>query len=323
MVDEWLQNLMGSMMDALSASPSSAPKSSFKPRRPWLALLLSLSGGPLGQIYVGRLRRSLFLWFLSMCVLAVLIFCIISLPIGRIGLYLLCLFALAIPVFFAIDAFSLAKRNPNGPLKRYQRWYFYILFYVVLYFGNIAAALLVRSYIAEAFVVPTRGMSPTIQPGDRLLVDIWNRHTPIRRDDIVVFRSKGPGSPLFVQRVIGLPGDEIEVRNERVLINGVEWEDRHAVFDAPLPDCKEIVNYGPVKVPSDSCFLLGDNRRRSMDGRLRGPVPLSDIYGLARWIYWSRERKFPNPNDTSHYVLGPIYWNRLGLRLDDPDLVIR
>ena len=160
-------------------------------------------------------------------------------------------------------------------------------------------------------------MSPTIQPGDHILVDkrscIRNR---IHRNDVVVFRSEGPGSPLYFRRVAGLPGDTIEIKNERVFINGGEWNDPHAVYNAPLPPFSEMVNREPVKVPLDYCFLLGDNRRMSKDSRMTGPIPLADVYGVARWIYWSRERTFRNPNDTEHYVLGRIQWERLGLRLD-------
>ena len=160
-------------------------------------------------------------------------------------------------------------------------------------------------------------MSPTIQPGDRILADKrWYIRNRIQRNDVVAFRSEGPDSPLYFRRVAGLPGDEIEIKNERVFINGSEWDDPHAVFNAPLPPFREMVNYGPVKIPLDRCFLLGDNRRMSKDSRMLGPIPLSDVYGVARFIFWSRERTFPNPNDTEHYVLGRIQWERLGLRLD-------
>jgi signal peptidase I len=101
-----------------------------------------------------------------------------------------------------------------------------------------------------------------------------------------------------------------------VSVNGTEWDDLHAVFDGPLPPFGAPVNYGPTKVPADCCFLLGDNRRQSKDSRLIGPIPISDLRGKARLIFWSHERTFPNPADTTRYVSGPIHWERLGLRLD-------
>jgi signal peptidase I len=287
-----------------------------KPRRPWIAALLSLLIGTLGQIYAGRLRRSLCLWLLGGCLFSVLAVCTITLPIGRFGLALLALCVLVIPAYFVADAFLLARRNRFAPLKRYQRWWFYVLFFFVFVLANSAVAHFIRSFIGEAFVVPTRGMSPTIQPGDRFMVDkLWCKPERIRRNDVVVFRSEGPRSPLFVRRIVGLPGDEIEIKNERVFVNGKEWDDQHAVFNGPLP-CVDMVNHKPIKVPSDCFFVLGDNRRMSKDSRLMGAIPMSDLYGIARFIYWSHEREFPDPHDTTHYVLGPIHWDRMGLRLD-------
>ena len=93
----------------------------------------------------------------------------------------------------------------------------------------------------------------------------WYIRNRIQPNDVVAFRSEGPNSPLYFRRVAGLPGDEIEIKNERVFINGSEWDDPHAVFNAPLPPFSEMVNYGPVKIPLDRCFLLGDNRRMSKD----------------------------------------------------------
>jgi signal peptidase I len=131
-----------------------------------------------------------------------------------------------------------------------------------------------------------------------------------------VFRSEGPDSPLYAARVIGLPGDEIEIRNEKVFVNGKEWDDKHAVFKGELSPGIELANLAPVKVPPDCFFELGDNRRRAKDSRLTGAIPMSSLHGVARMIYWSQEREFPNPDDITHYVLGPIRWDRMGLRLD-------
>jgi signal peptidase I len=101
-----------------------------------------------------------------------------------------------------------------------------------------------------------------------------------------------------------------------VFLNGAQWDDPRAVFTGPLPPFGDMVDYGPAKVPANCLFLLGDNRRLSKDSRMIGPIPMSDLYGVARFIYWSRERTFPNPVDTTHYVPGPFHWDRLGLRLD-------
>ena len=165
--------------------------------------------------------------------------------------------------------------------------------------------------------MPTTAMSPTVQPGDRFLVDkLRSGPDRIQRGDVVVFRSEGPGSPLFAMRVVGLPGDEIEIRDERVFVNGQAWHDPHAVFDDQLPAVREMANQDPTLVPADGMFVLGDNRRRANDSRFRGPIPLSDYCGQARAIYWSQERLYPDPEDRSVYTLGAIRWDRIGQRLD-------
>jgi signal peptidase I len=299
--------------------PSSVTETpAFRARRPWLACILSLlGGGPLGQIYVGRMRRSFVLWLVGACIFPILAFATISLPIQRPGLILLFSCALAVPIYLAVDAFLLARRDRFPSPRRYQKWWAYVLFFALFCVGNNAVAYLVRAFVAEAFIVPTRGMSPTILPGERILVDrVWYSPDRIHRGDVVVFRSEGPGSPLFVQRIAGLPGDVIEIRNERVFINGAKWDDPHAVFTGPLPPFGAMVDYGPATVPANSYFFLGDNRRRSKDSRMIGPISMTDIYGVARFIYWSRERTFPNPDDTTHYMPGPFHWDRVGVRLD-------
>jgi signal peptidase I len=290
---------------------------STKPRRPWLAALLSLLFGPLGQVYAGRLRRSICLFIFALFLFIILAFCTISLPIGQYGFMLLLLCVLAYPVCLAIDAFLLAKRNRHALLKRYQRWWIYIIIYIFFILANNVVAHFVRFFIVEAFVIPTRSMSPTIQAGDRFLVDklCYNRKD-LHRGDVVVYRRGSPDSQLYVTRIAGLPGDEIEIKNERVFINGTDWDDKHAEYQGPLPPVAEMLNHIPIKVPPNCIFILGDNRRRSKDSRLIGPISMSDVYGKARIIYWSQDRIFPDPEDTKHYELGPIRWERMCIRLD-------
>ncbi|MBI3463947.1 MAG: signal peptidase I [Planctomycetes bacterium] len=240
----------------------------------------------------------------------------ISLPSGRAALLLALLVVIGFRVFLIGDAFLLARRTHDAPLKRYQRWWAYIGFALVIWLATESVALVLKSYVAEAFLMPTRSMSPTLQPGDRILVDkLWTKAADLRRGDVVVYRSDGPGSPLYVMRVAGLPGDEVEIRDERVFVNGTEWKDPHAVFVGELPPVDEIANLAPVAVPADCFFVLGDHRRRANDSRLRGPIPLSDYHGKTRLIYWSQERTYLDPDDTA-YTLGPIRWDRIGQRLD-------
>jgi signal peptidase I len=231
-----------------------------RPRRAWLAALLSLLGCPLGQVYAGRFRRSVLLWVLGVLLLPLFAFSLISLPVGRRGFLLLlaCMLAcmLAFPIYLAVDAFLLARRNRDAPLKRYQRWWIYVLVYAAFCTANSAVAYGVRSFIGEAFVIPTRAMSPTIQPGDRILVDkLWCSPKSLRRNDVVVFRSEGPDSPLYVKRLVALPGDVVEVKDEQVFLNGEKWEDPHAVIDSRLPPFLILSITGPSRfLPTRSSY---------------------------------------------------------------------
>lgn len=288
-----------------------------KTRRPWLAALLSFLGGPLGQIYAGRLRRSLVLWIIGAFRLPIFAFTAISLSVGLVGLALILFCFLGFQIFLAVDAYLIAKHNRDVPLKPYQKWWVYVLAYIAFAVANNRVAQPVRFFIAEAFDIPTRTMSPTILPGDRILVaKLWCEPTRLRRNDIVVFRSEGPRSPLYAMRLVGLPGDQIEIADEKVLVNGKEWPDAHAFIDPDLPSYPELSRYGPELVPHDSFFVLGDNRRLSKDSRIIGPIPFANLHGKAQVIYWSHERRFPDPWDTSVYETGPVRWSRIGIRLD-------
>ncbi len=287
-------------------------------RRPWLAALLSmLAGGPLGQVYSGSLLRAVVLWLIGALLLPLLAYGSILLPLGRASYWVLWVPMLAFPIYVICDAFVLARRNRDAPLKAYQRWWVYPLIVALMWITNAAFRDAIRTFVVEAFVIPTRSMSPTILPGDRILVDkLGCRLDRLRRNDVVVFRSADVDSPLYVMRVVGLPGDEIAIRNEQVLLNGSKWDDPHAFFDSELPLYPELSDLDAIKIPATAFFVLGDNRRLARDSRILGPIPSSDLRGKARIIYWSLERTFPDPQDTTHYELGPVHWERMGTRLD-------
>jgi len=288
-----------------------------KPRRAWLAALLSLLGGPIGQVYAGRFRRCMVLWAISQFLQTIFLSSAIVFPLGQLVFALVLLPVPAFSIYLAVDAFVVARRYREVPLKRYQRWWVYVLMVFAFCLANHAVAQTIRFFVAEAFVISDRSMSPMIFPGDRILVDRL-RFGPkiLKRNEIVVFRSAGPGSPLFVMRVVGLPGDEIEIVDEEVFLNGTKWEDPHAVHDYRFPPYPDLSDCGPIEIAPESFFVLGDNRRISKDSRIIGQIPLSDLYGKARVRYDSRETVYHDPSDNSNYERGPICWDRIGVRLD-------
>lgn len=164
-------------------------------------------------------------------------------------------------------------------------------------------ALIIRTFVVQAFKIPSGSMEPTLLIGDHLLVNKFLYGTkipftdlkvlPLRepdRGDVIVFEYPVDPSKDFIKRVIGLPGDKVEVRDKKVYINDSAIPDPHAHFaeDMIIPKGREPRdNFGPVTVPSDSLFVMGDNRDRSYDSRFWGFVRKTEIKGKAFIIYWS------------------------------------
>jgi signal peptidase I len=166
----------------------------------------------------------------------------------------------------------------------------------------ILLALFIRTFIVQAFKIPSGSMLPTLQIGDHILVNKLRygirlpyvgrvvKFANPRHGDIIVFVYPVDPQKDFIKRVVGEPGDEVEVRHKRVLINGEPVEDGHANFvDGPGATSRLTPrdNYGPVVVPPEKIFVMGDNRDRSYDSRFWGFVPIDDIKGKAFVIYWS------------------------------------
>lgn len=285
-------------------------------RRPWLAALLSLLGGPLGQIYAGRFRRSITLWFIGCCLTCLFFLVAVSCELNPI---VLCLFAAAVvsyPLFLAVDAFSIACRSDVATDKWYQRWWVYVGMFLVYYSSNILVAEFVRQCIAEPFIVPGRAMVPTILYMDRLLADkLWSSAETVRRGDVVVFRSAGKDSALYVMRVVATQGDVLEVRDRIVYVNNEKADDIHAFHEGePLPEMTAN-DFGPMTIPQRTFFVMGDNRFRAVDSRMIGPIPFTSYYGHAKTIYWSRDYEFRNLDDLSTGIPKAMRWDRIGTRI--------
>jgi signal peptidase I len=164
-------------------------------------------------------------------------------------------------------------------------------------------ALFIRTFIVQAFKIPSGSMIPTLQIGDHILVNklSYGIRVPFledyvvdfskpKRGDVVVFIFPEDRSKDFIKRVIGVAGDEVQIRGKKVLINGKEIDDPHAHFEGDDPQTAGLSNrddYGPRTVPENHIFVMGDNRDRSYDGRFWGYVNLDEVRGKAFLIYWS------------------------------------
>jgi len=178
-------------------------------------------------------------------------------------------------------------------------------------------ALFIRTFVIQAFKIPSGSMEPTLLIGDHILVNkfIYGIKIPFtsirlvplkkpQRGDVVVFIYPLDPSKDFIKRVVAVEGDTVKITNKKLLINGSEAADPHAVYkeDTVFPvEIQKRDNFGPVTVPAGSIFVLGDNRDRSLDSRFWGFVPLEDLRGKAFIIYWSW-----NSQETN------VRWNRIG-----------
>lgn len=164
-------------------------------------------------------------------------------------------------------------------------------------------ALFIRTFIVQAFKIPSGSMIPTLAIGDHILVNKLSYGVRIpflekylvefgapERGDVIVFIYPEDRSKDFIKRVVGVAGDNVEVRDKKVFINGKAVEDAHAHFEGYDPQLGGTVNgdnYGPKVVPEGHVFVMGDNRDRSYDSRFWGYVSLSEVRGKAFLIYWS------------------------------------
>lgn len=196
------------------------------------------------------------------------------------------------------------------------------------YFEAIAIAILlalfIRTFVVQAFKIPSGSMLPTLQIGDHLLVSkfLYGIKMPftgtllvpfrkISQGDVVVFRFPKDRKVDYIKRVIGTPGDTVEVRNKKVFVNGKTIADPHAhISSTTILDTKSSPrdNMGPILVPEDRIFVMGDNRDNSYDSRFWGFVDQKDVLGKAFILYWSWDIKEPL---FSLQRLASIRWERL------------
>ena len=156
---------------------------------------------------------------------------------------------------------------------------------------NVAVGLVVRTYIFRAYKMPSASMQPTLLIGDCIIVDkLPTTVQSIERKDIVVFPLPEDPSKKFVKRVIGLPGDLIEIRDKRLYLNGRLFKEAYVAHnDESIKPYRD--NYGPAIVPEGFLFVLGDNRDFSYDSRMFGNIDQRTVEGRVKWIYWSWDKE--------------------------------
>jgi len=197
-------------------------------------------------------------------------------------------------------------------------------------------AIVLRTFLIQAYKIPSGSMEPTLAIGDHIMVnkiryglrmpdslfgltplagEIPYGHylvhfAPVHRGDVVVFVFPLDSTKDFIKRVVGIAGDTIQVKNGQVFLNGAPIPDPHAHFEIAPGERSQYSprdNYGPATVPAGQFFMMGDNRDRSYDSRFWGFVKLDQVEGRAMFIYWSW-------GADSQSFLG-IRWSRFGMAI--------
>ncbi len=204
---------------------------------------------------------------------------------------------------------SIKKADKKGVVREYAEAF--IIAFII--------ALLIRTFLVQAFKIPSSSMEPTLLVGDHILVSkfIYGIRIPYigkkfltfhkpKRGDIIVFVYPEDPKKDFIKRVIATEGEEVQIKNRKIFINGMTVEDPWGVYSPFIPShFRPKDNYGPTVVPPHSLFVLGDNRDNSQDSRYWGFVDLSAVKGEAFIIYFSYHKRATN-------LLDKVRWKRFG-----------
>jgi len=313
----------------LSATPAYAhaafSSDSLTPRKPLVAALASLILPGFGQFYNGDLNRAiwLFLIFALLCVPGVALIALylpdrMMLPTLLVGLCL----TLGVWAYAVLDAWRGARANLNTTAKAWQISGVYALVFLLCDLLALPMlSLYVRQHQVEPLRIPSSSMEPSVLHGDMIWAD-KRYNCPgckqgVHRGDIAVFAYPNDRSILYIKRVIGLPGDHIQLKDRQLWVNGQSLEQQSAdthqsvvtegigerhwqvqwvepVADATtakLPPLNRVPTAQATElnltVPDGQVFMMGDNRLMSTDSRSFGTVPMQDIVGRARQVWFS------------------------------------
>jgi signal peptidase I len=293
-----------------------------RPRKPLLALMMSLFLPGFGQLYNGEPNRAIWL-FLGYCGLTAVgaAFVALYVPSGltmAVLLVGLCL-TVGLWIYGMVDAWKAAKRQPDFMPRAWQTSGLYLLVAIVCVFiAQPVFSSYIRDHEVESFRDPSSSMEPTLMRGDFIFADkrynCPNCKEAVERGDIAIFTYPNDRTVYYVKRIVGLPGERVQIKGYDVLINGRslgigasqtsdgqqvvegdghrQWRVIWSKRDEPSADID-------TTVPAGQVFVLGDNRNLSVDSRSIGTVPLQDVVGRVRQVWFS-------------YADGRVRWARMG-----------
>lgn len=275
-------------------------------RKAVVAALANLIVPPVGHFVAGAYLRGIVLWGLFSGLGLATLFGIVLAP-GIPIIVLAWILVVAKAVVLSGDAAMIAWTRPRGASRQPIRWYGYLGVIALSLLLNMGMSELAKTQLVQAVRMPSVSMSPTLLVGDFIFVDKrrGGGSTP-QRGEIVIYTSSASASDMFAKRVVGLPGETIELRDKQLWVDGRLIPEPYALHSDPatLPvtesprDNLAAVRLGPAEV-----FLMGDNRENSADSRFTGPVPVAAVRGRAILIYLSIDASYG------------IRWGRIGRRL--------
>jgi signal peptidase I len=297
-----------------------AQEGSASPRKPWVAATMSLALPGWGQLYNGQINRAI--WsFLAFSLMLLPGTALVSLAVPPAlmapALVLGLLGTLGLWLHSAFDAHRVATRSTPYTLQPWQTSGLYALVFItcaLLVLPTLTIAM--RSHLVQPFHIPSSSMSPTLLAGDSVFANMhYNCHgcSSVRRGDVAIFTYPNDRGQYYVKRIVALPGDKVRIVGHRVVVNG------EPLSASPLEEVQLERSGGKTwqvdgmagladsetehTVPPGHVFLLGDNRTASTDSRQFGSVPLTDVVGRVRQIWFSHGD-------------GGVRWGRIGQRVD-------
>lgn len=286
---------MNAQMTALgAAAPHDAQ------RKPWVAACLSLLAPGVGHVYAGRLVAGLVLFAAASLLAPAPLAFVLAQPSEGMFWFLIGTIAAsaALLTAAAVSAARVARRTPPGaPLREFQRPAVYLLLLAPGLLWSFGSAAALRGRFLRAYVIAAGSMEPTLTKGDRVLVNEMRLALrPLERGDVVVFDERASGQA-WIKRVVGLPGDTVEIVDGDLRVNGRPLA---AAGGAPEDGVREAIGgrawtvrgtpgpLRPVVVPDGRCFVVGDDRDNSRDSRSIGPVPVEWVRGCVEYVYWAQ-----------------------------------
>lgn len=284
------------------------PEPVSKAPRAWLAALLGAAVPGSGQLYVGRPARAAVVSVIAVLWPALALYLATSLHTAETRLAAISMALLLLVILSGVDAWHIARGTAPAPTPWWRRWYAVAGYAALVLVAARPLAGLVTPSLIQIYRVDGPAMSLTLQSGDRVVATPLTGQ--VRPRMVVVWRTSD--GTVATHRVVGMPRDRIEMRNFRLLVNGVDIEgsalraarwiqtpagefawQREYLDEGVEPDRYRPTygDWGPLRVPEGRYFVLGDNRYGSRDSRHHGFVAREQVMARVRWIVFSTDEK--------------------------------